>query len=178
MTIKEFIKTIKETEIPVAELIDTKRYILSAEKIRLAKAVLDFSVEYNRGFVKFDSYAKHLSFIFNVVEAHTGLKFADDWAERMQEYDILCENDLLNAIIDTFRKDYEASLEVLEMMSNDMLADNSIEASVAKVTQSISENLDVLVGALSDKFEGLDVEKIIPKDLDLNKLKRFLGKFK
>jgi hypothetical protein len=178
MTIREFIKTIKEVETPVAELIATKRYIPSAEKIRIAKAVIDFSVEYDRSFVKFDSFAKHLSFIFNVVEAHTDLKFADDWAERMQEYNILCENDLLNAIIDTFRKDYEASLEVLEMMCNELLVDNSIEASVAKVAQSIAENLDVFVGTLSDKLEKIDIEKIIPKNLDLNKLQEFLRKFK
>jgi hypothetical protein len=178
MTIKEFIKTIKETEISVAELIATKRYISSAEKIRIAKTVIDFSVEYDRGFIKFDSFAKHLSFIFNVIEAHTDLKFADDWAERMQEYDALCENDLLDAIIGIFRKDYETSLEVLDMMCKDMLVDNSIEASVAKVSQSIAENLDVLVGALSDKLENIDIEKIIPKNLDLNKLQGLLSKFK
>lgn len=178
MNIKEFIETIKETEVPVAELIATKRYISSAEKICVAKLVTDFSVEYDRGFVKFDSYAKHLSFIFNVIEAHTDLRFADDWADKMQEYDALCENDLLDAIIDTFRKDYETSLEVLNMMCGDMLADNSIEASVAKLAQSISENLDVLAGTLSDKLEKFDIEKIIPKDLDLNKLQGLLNKFK
>lgn len=178
MTIREFIETIKETGIPVAGLIATKRYIPSAEKIRIAKAVIDFSVEYDRGFVKFDSFAKHLSFIFNVIEAHTDLRFADDWAERMQEYDALCENELLDVIIDTFRRDYEASLEVLDMMCDDMLVDNSIEASVAKLSQSASENLDVLVGSLSDKLDKLDIEKIIPKNLDLNKLQEFLRKFK
>lgn len=178
MTINAFIETIKETEISVAELIATKRYIPSAEKIRIAKEVIDFSVEYDRGFVKFDSFAKHLSFIFNVIEAHTDLRFTDDWGDKMQEYDALCENDLIDAIVDTFRKDYEISLEILDMMCNDLLADNSIEASVAKVAQSISENLDVLVGTLSDKLEKVDIEKIIPKDLDLNKLKRLLNKIK
>lgn len=178
MTIKEFIEKIKETEASVAELIATKRYVSSAEKIRAAKKVIDFSVEYDRGFVKFDSYAKHLSFIFNVIEAHTDLEFADDWSEKMQEYDMLCENELLNAIIDTFRRDYEASLEVLDMMCNDLLVDNSIEASVAKVAQSVAENLDIFTGTLSDKLKGLDVEKIIPKNLDLNKLQEFLRKFK
>lgn len=178
MTILELIKTIRETRIPVSELIATKKYIASAEKIRIAKEVIDFSVEYDSGFIKFDSYAKHLSFIFEIIESHTDLCFADDWSERMQEYDTLCENDLLDAIIDTFRKDYEASLEVLSMMCKDMLADNSIEASVAKVAQSISDNLDVFVGTLLDKLEEFDIEKIIPKDLDLNKLIGLLNKSK
>jgi hypothetical protein len=170
MMIKEFIKE--------AELLTTKKYIPAAEKVRIAKEVLDFSAEYDRGFIKFDSYRKHLVFTFAVIEAHTNLIFADDWADKMQEYDMLCENDLLDKIIDTFDRDYVETLEVVNMMCDDMLADNSIEASVAKLTQSVSENLDVLVGALSDKIEGLDIEKIIPKGLDLNKLMGLLNKVK
>jgi hypothetical protein len=177
-TVKEFVEKITTEDVAISDLIAVKKYVSAEAKISLAKDVLDYSVEYDRGFVKFDSYKKHLAFIFGVIEAHSDLRFADDWNERMQEYDVLCENDLLNAIIDTFRRDYEASLEVIDMMRDDMLADNSIEASVAKLAQSVSENLDVFVGALADKLENLDIEKIIPKDLDLNKLQRLLNKIK
>jgi hypothetical protein len=180
ITVNDFIKMIREDEnaTNISDLIAVKRYISSTEKIRVAKEVIDLSVEYDRGFIKFDSYKKHLAFIFGVIEAHTDLRFADNWDDKMQEYDALYENELLDAIIDTFRRDYEASLMVLDMMCDDMLADNSIEASVAKLAQGVSENLDVFVGALSDKIEDLDIEKIIPKDLDLNKLQGLLNKFK
>ena len=177
MTIKEFIEKTNGDTTHITELIATKEYISVVEKMHIAEAVIDFSAEYDRGFVKFDSCKKYLSFIFNIIESHTDLKFADDWSEKIQEYDMLCENNLLDVIIDTFRKDYEASLEMLDMKCKDMLADNSIEASVAKLSQSVSENLDVLAGALSDKLEKLDIEKIIPKNLDLNKLQRLLNKF-
>jgi hypothetical protein len=178
MKVLEFIEIIKKDSNSVADLITIKKYIPSAEKVRIAKDVMDASVEYDRGFIKFNSYKKHLAFIFAVIEAHTDLQFADNWADKMQEYDALCERELLDAIICTFSADYDASLEVLYMMCDDMLADNSIEASVAKLSQSISENLDVFVGTLSDKIEELDIEKIIPKDLDLNKLMGLLGKIK
>lgn len=178
MKIMEFIETVKEHDVAVADLIATKKYISSAEKIRIAKEVMDISVEYDRGFVKFDSYKQYMAFAFSAIEAHTDLRFADSWTDKVQEYDALCENELLDAIICTFQRDYDASLDVLDMMCNDMLADNSIEASVAKLAQSISENLDVFVGALADKLENLDIEKIIPKDLDLNKLIRLLNKIK
>lgn len=178
MTIKEFIETIKDNTISLADLIAAKKYISSAEKIRIAKEVMDTSVEYDRGFVKFDSYKKHLAFTFSVLEAYTNLHFTDDWSDKMQEYDMLCENDLLDKIIDTFRKDYEASLEVFDMMCEDMLADNAIEASIVRLATSITENLDVFVGALVDKIEELDIEKIIPNDLDLNKLTGLLNKIK
>jgi hypothetical protein len=178
MTIKEFIETILTGESTVYHLINTKKYIPTEAKIRLAKKVLDFSVEYDHGFIKFDSFAKRLAFTFGVIEAHTDLHFTDDWSERMQEYDMLCENELLDAIIDTFRKDYDASWEVLDMMCNDMLEDNSIEASAARLVTSVADNLDVFVGTLADKLEELDIEKIIPKDLDLNKLMGLLSKIK
>lgn len=178
MKILEFVKQMQDNTMPMAELIAVKKYVSSADKIRLAKSVMDASVEYDRGFIKFDSYKKHLSFLFGVIEAHTDLRFTDDWADKMQEFDTLCENALLDAIIDTFRKDYETSLEILNMMCNDMLTDNSIEASMAKVSQSIAENLDVFIGALSDKLKDFDIEKIIPKNLDLNKLQGLLNKIK
>jgi hypothetical protein len=180
MEIKTFVEAIKndgENAI-VPNIITVKKYASSTEKVNVAKQVIDLSVEYDRGFVKFDSYKKHLAFLFGVIESHTDLRFADNWSDKIQEYDMLCENELVDVIIDTFRKDYEASLEVLDMMCNDMAADNSIEASVAKVAQTIAENLDVLIGSLADKIENTDVEKIIPKDLDLNKLMGLLGKIK
>lgn len=178
MKIMEFIETMQEGTISMADLIAIKKYIPSAQKIRIAKEVMDASVEYDRGFIKFDSYKKNLVFTFAIIEAHTDLCFANNWDDKMQEYDALCENGLLDAIIVTFKKDYDASLKVLKMMCNDLLADNSIEASVAKLTQSVSENLDVFVGTLSDKLENFDIEKIIPKNLDLNKLQRLLNKIK
>lgn len=180
MTINEFMKIIQESEMPTAilDFAEVKKYIPSMEKIRIAKEVMDFSVEYDRGFIKIDSYKKHLSFVFCAIESHTNLRFADSWSDKMQEYDMLCENELLDAIVDTFRKDYEDSLAVLNMMCDDIILDNSIEASVARLVQSIAENLDVIVGELADKIEDFNIEQIIPKNLDLNKLTGLLNSLK
>ena len=186
MTIKEFCDAYKEKnfistkEITewIVQTLGIKGYISFDEKINISKKIMDFIVDYDRGLIKFDSVKKYLNFTFVVIEAHTDLCFSDDWKDKVQEYDLLCENDLLDAIICTFEKDYKASREILDMMCADILAENSLEASIAKLAQSVSENLDVFIGTLTDKLEDLDIEKIIPKDLDLNKLQRFLGKFK
>lgn len=178
MTINEFIKEMKNNNRTVSEIIFVKKYISSMDKMNLAKNVMDFSIQYDRGFIKFDSYKKHLAFIFAVIEEHTDLRFADDWCEKICEYDILCENDLFDAVIETFQKDYCASRDVMDMMCSDMLVENSLEASVVKLAQSAAENLDVFVGTLADKLEDLDIEKIIPKDLDLDTLQGFLSNFK
>lgn len=178
MKINEFINAAKENTTSIADLIAAKKYIPSTEKMHIAEQVADMSAEYERGFVKFNSYKKHLAFVFAVIEAHTNLRFADNWDDKMQEYDALCENELLDDVINTFIKDYYEALMVLNMRCDDMLAENSIEASVVKLTQGVVENLDVFVGSLSDKIEDLDIEKIIPKDLDLNKLIGLLNKIK
>ena len=177
-TIKEFCEEMHDTKQEIKDFIVIKKYISFEDKIRLAKSVIDFSTDYDRGFVKLDNIKKHLSFTFDVIEAHTDLIFADDWDVKMQQYDVLCQNNLLDAIICEFENDYRASRDVLDMMCADMIAENSIDASIAKLVQSASENLDVFVGALADKLEDIDIEKIIPKDLDLDKLKGFLGKLK
>ena len=180
MKIAEFIEMVHNNErnIMMSDVISIKKYIPSINKIRIAKEVMDFSVEYNRGFIRFDSYKKHLAFIFSSIESHTDLYFSEVWADKMQEYDALCENGLLDCIIDEFKEDHHATLKVLNMMCKDMLADNSIEASMSRLITSISDNLDVLVGALTDKFEDFDIAKIIPKDLDLDRLQGLLNNLK
>lgn len=162
----------------IEEIIETKKYISSPEKLRIAKATMDASVEFDRGYISFDSYKKYLAFIFAAIEAHTNLEFATDWNERVAEYDSLCENELLDAIINSFKNSYEACMSVLQMKCDDLLAENSVEASVAKIATSVSENLDVIIGVLSDKLLEIDLKKIIPEDMDSNKLQRLLNKFK
>ena len=178
MTIKEFVEAYKANETNILNLISVKRYVSTEDKIRSAKNIMDFSADYERGFVHFNNMKKYFAFIFDVIESHTDLRFADEWKDKMHEYDLLCEHDLLDEVIGVFESDYHASKEVLDMMCDDMTAENSLEASVAKIAQSVSENLDVLAGALADKLGDLNVEKIIPKDLDLDKLKGFLSNFK
>ena len=178
MKIREFVEKMKENNVDVSTLISTKKYVPFVNKISMAKEIMDFCVDYERGFIKPDSIKKYLAFNFVVIEMHTNLRFAEDWADKVQEYDLLCENELIDAIIDTFQRDYYASRDVLNMVCADMISENSLEASVSKLTQSAIENLDVFVGALADKLENFDVEKIIPKDLDLDKLKGLLNNFK
>lgn len=178
MKIKEFVEQMKEDNVDISTLISVKKYISFDDKIRMAKEIMDFCVDYERGFIKPDSIKKHLTFNFSVIEMHTDLRFAEDWDSKVQEYDLLCENELFDAIINTFQRDYYASRDVLNMVCTDMISESSLEASMAKLTRGVIENLDIFVGAVADKLEEIDIEKIIPKDLDLNKLTRLLNNFK
>lgn len=177
MKVTEFIE-LANVENNVVDLIEVKKYIPSTEKTRVAEETVESSIEYDDGFVRFDSYKKHLSFIFNVIESHTDLRFSENWENKLQEYDLLYEAEMLDLVIDTFRKDYEESLSVLNMLCEDIIADNSVEASIAKLVSNLSDNLDMISVTLSDKIKDCDIEKIIPSDLDLNKLMKLLNIFK
>lgn len=177
MKVNEFIKEFKNTT-NIEEIIEVKKHISTPEKLRIAKEAMDASVEFDRGYISFDSHKKYLAFVFATIEAHTNLEFTREWYERVAEYDALCENELIGHIIAGFQHSYETCLSVLNMKCDDLLVDNSVEASIAKIAASISENLDVFIGALSDKLSEIDLKKIIPEDLDLNKLQRLLNKFK
>ncbi len=176
MKVSELLKFTDITNI--AEIIKVKKHISTPEKLLVAKEAMDASVEFDRGYISFDSHKKYLAFIFAVIEAHANLEFADTWDERVAEYDVLCEKELLGHIIAEFQHSYETCMSVLQMKCDDLLALNSVEASMAKVATSISENIDVLVGTLSDKLSEINLKKIIPEDLDFNKLQRLLNKFK
>ena len=160
------------------ELISIKTYMPVPEKLRIADVVIDASAEYDRGYIKFDTYKKYLAFVFATIEAHTALEFAMGWDERIAEYDVLCEKGLFKHIIEGFQDSYDDCWFVLNMKCNDLLADNSVEANMAKIAQSVIENLDVFAGTLSDKLAEIDLKKIIPEDLDLNKLQKFLNRLK
>lgn len=179
MTIKKLLELYEQPKIEnVKDIISIKTYISTPEKLRIADEIIDASVEYDRGYVKFDTHKKYLASIFAFIEAHTDLEFAADWDERVSEYDALCKAGLIGRIITEFQHSYETCLSVLAMKCDDLLVENSIEASVAKVAQSIIENLDVFAGTLSDKLSEIDLKKIIPEELDLNKLQKLLNKIK
>ena len=178
MTIREFIELYEKEDKYLNEIISIKRYLSTHDKLRLAESVIEESAEYDRFYVKFDTYKKYLAFVFSVIEAHTDLKFSVSWDEKIAEYDVLCEKQLLNYIISNFKDSYEECWSVLNMKCSDLLADNSVEANIAKIAQSVTENLDVFTGTLSDKLAEIDLKKIIPENMDLNKLQWFLDKFK
>ena len=70
-----------------------KKCISTPEKLLVVKEAMDASVEFDRGYIGFDSYKKYLAFIFAAIEAHTNLEFADTWDDRVAEYDALCFTD-------------------------------------------------------------------------------------
>lgn len=152
MTIKNFIETVgKEKNKKMSVILETKKYLPIAEKRVLAQQVLDACVEYRDGVIFVDSMTKYLIFTMKVIGAYTNLEF-----EVLDDYDALCEADLLNPVIETFATEYARVNDILNMMLADMMQANTVEVGAMKLMNKVNDSLDVVVEALVNKIEEMD----------------------
>ena len=97
MTIREFIEIAgKEKNKKMSVILETKKYLPIAEKRVLAQQVIDACTEEQDGIIIIDSVTKYIIFTMTVIGAYTNLEF-----ETLDDYDALCEADLLNSVIET-----------------------------------------------------------------------------
>lgn len=154
MTIKNFIETVgKEKNKKMNTILETKKYLPIEEKRRIAQQVLDACTEDRDGVIFVDSMTKYLIFTMTVIASYTNLEF-----ETLDDYDALCEADLLNPVIETFAAEYTRVNDVLNMMLADMMQFNAVEMSVMKVLNKVNDGLGVIVEALANKIEEMDFD--------------------
>ena len=108
------------------------------------------------------------------VDAYTNLELSDDVEE---DYDILCEAQILELVIDTFKKEYDDVNVLLQMKCDYILSGNSMEAKVGKFLDELSDKADIVINTLSDKIDGFDISKLKINKQYLNKLLEFLMKY-
>lgn len=158
MKINELIEMYEQnSRIDIAKKIDVKPYISIEYKRELARLVLDNCTSVVDGEIHIDSVEKYLLFTIAVIGMHTNLEFAyaeDDEGGSIRDYDALCSSGLLVKIIDTFKDDYVACQEVLNMMTADRLQNNmTIEKKLYKFLDNIQEMLENGVNVLMDKLD-------------------------
>jgi hypothetical protein len=92
-----------------------------------------------------------------------------------EDYDMLCEAKLLNAVIETFAGEYDNVKLLLAMQCDYILNDNNIETQCGKFMTSILDKLDVFSNQLSAKLDGFSFDNL-PIDMDgINKLMEFVN---
>lgn len=159
MKIMEFIETMsKENSAKrIGAIIETKKYLPIAEKRRIVEAVIEACTEDDGGFIKVDSLDKYIMFTIAVISNYTNLEFGLD-GDFLSDYDRLCEAGLLDAVIATFDKEYARTNDILNMMLADKLQNNSAEASLSVMTNSVNNAIDKLVNTLSDKINEMNLD--------------------
>jgi hypothetical protein len=168
MKVNEFIEVMSQSKNKVLKaeqrqelakkILETKEYLSIKDKKRLVQDIVDECILYEDGVFKFDNIDKYVCFTMRTITAYTNLELSDDIED---DYDTLCEFGLLTAVVSTFTEEYDSVNLLLQMKCDYILSGNTMEAQFGKFLEGVSEKLDVLVEALSNKLGDLDVSKLI-----------------
>lgn len=150
--------------------LEVKEYISIKAKRDLINNIVNECILYEDGVLKFDDIDKYICFTMRTIEAYTNIELSYDVDD---EYDLLCQNGLLNPIIDTFIGEYDNVKVLFQMRCDNILKGNSIEAQFGRLLEHILEVVDNISGVLTNKLSELDVQNL-PDNIDLNKLAEFV----
>ena len=133
--------------------------------------MLDACTYEENGVIKTDSFQKYFLFTIGVLKMYTNLEFNEE-GNIYEEYDELCGNGLLDAILDTFQEDYDRANAVLNMLYADMIENNnSISNIIGTAMSNISTVSDDLIHSLSEKISEMNTNI---NNEDIVKLQNFL----
>ena len=162
MKVMEFVEMYKKnSRIDIEKCLEVKKYISIVQKRQIAELVLSNCTSIVDGAVRVDSVERYLLFTIAVISMHTNLEFVsteDEDYDAINDYDILCESDLLVKIIDTFKDDYASCQEILNMMTADMVQSSvTIEQKIGKFLDGVQEILDKATNSLVEKINMDDL---------------------
>ena len=182
MTTKELIALMSDSKIKMMKAeqlqavlkkkLDVKEYISIKDKKRLIDAIVNECILYEDGIFKFDNIDKYICFTMRAIELYTNIELSDDIED---DYDLLCQNGLLNSVIDTFIGEYENIKVLFQMKCDYVIAGNAVEAQFGRFFDNILDKMDTIVGTLSDKISGFDMENLPANMEDINKLITLIG---
>ena len=169
MKIREFIQDVKAKKVMgtaaageyIRKTLEIKNYIPFTEKRELCTKVLEScNTTDESGLVKVDSISRYILFTIAVLAKYTNLELTSDENEdSIDKYDLLCQNDLLNPILDVIGAEYSTCNNMLNMMMADIVANNNnIENILGTTANHLMEMVDEFAEVLSGKVESLDID--------------------
>lgn len=161
----------------VKEKLEITPYISFMDKRKIAEMVINQNIIDEYGVKKIDSTSEFVGFIVAMLAAHTNLDFG---VNPIEDYDALSRAGLLEYIIVTFQKDFDESNVVLQMVRNDVLADNSLNIIVAKFLDGVLDKFDDFGDAIRGVIEKIDLDKLVGLGLnekEMAKIKTLLNKY-
>ena len=192
MTIEEFVNEFKSKKIINTKLdpeavsnyirkeLEVKDYVPFAEKRDLCANVLNAcNTKDSNGLVKVDSVSRYILFTIAIISKYTTLEFSsgkdDEELDSLDEYDMLCQANLLDPILEVIGAEYVTCNNILNMMMSDVVANNNtIESVVGHTLGKISKSVDGLLGALTEKVEDMELDL---SQIDINKYKGLIEMF-
>lgn len=158
--------------------LEVKDYMPFAEKRELCERVLSAcNVKDKNGLVKVDSVKRYIIFTITIISKYTCLEFSsgEDGIDSLDEYDMLCQNDLLNPILEVIGAEYTTCNNMLNMMLDDVIANNNnIENMFGNTLKKVSDKIDEFIDVLADKVESLDLDL---GQINIDKYKGLIDQF-
>ena len=188
-TVMGFIQKFKEKKIAnnrlnehaVSEYIkkelEVKDYMPFIEKRELCERVLNAcNVKDENGLIKVDGVSRYIIFTLSVISKYTNLEFSSgEEFDALDEYDMLCQANLLNPILDVIGAEYTTCNNMLNMMMDDIVSNNNtVENVVGTILSKIGDSIDEFISVIADKVESLDLDL---NQIDIDKYKGLIDKF-
>ena len=171
MTINELMASIHRKDFNIEKELQVKKYLPIEEKKLIAHGIMYECIEEVDGVLKLDSVQQYLSYVKYMILRHTNLEYTQ------ADYDKLCSEGLLNAIIECFGEDAQECSRILNLMIDDRMRETSIEHTVAKFLGNLTNELSGLSEKLGQKIDTMDFGSVIPKGMDANKVANFLNTY-
>jgi len=159
--------------------LEVKDYVPFAEKRELCERVLNAcNTKKSNGLVEVDSVTRYIIFTLSIISKYTNLTFSsgeDTELDSLDEYDMLCQADLLNPILDVIGEEYVTCNNILNMMMADVVANNNtIENVVGHILGKIGISVDGLIDVLAEKVEDMEFDL---SQIDIDKYKGLFDMF-
>lgn len=161
MKINELLEMYKKNKmINLKNVLEVEEYVSTPLKRKMCELVLDSCMEENNGILYFDSLDRYLLFTIAVISMHTNLEFSvnEEGETSIDEYDELNKVGLIEKIIGTFEKDYEACMVMLDMLTNDKIKNHeTLEKKIVKFLNNMSNEIE----SLNDLENKDDILKLL-----------------
>lgn len=148
MKINEFVEMYKKNRmVDIKKVLEVEEYISTPLKRNMCELILDSCIKNENGVLYIDSLDRYLLFTIAVISMHTNLEFniEEDGYTSIDEYDELNQLGLIEKIINTFEKDYEACKVMLDMLTSDRMKNQeTLEKKILKFINMASNELDAL----------------------------------
>lgn len=155
----------------IKQTLNVKEYLPIIDKMHLANRVINACTFEENGVIKTDSFQKYFLFTIGALKMYTDLEF-DEEGNIYEEYDELCSNGLLDAILSTFEEDYGRANAILNMLYADMIENNNSISNIIGTTMSkLSTGADELIHSISEKISEMNTNI---NNEDIAKLQSFL----
>lgn len=189
MKVTEFIENLKNAKVENTKMVpdavekyikkelEVKDYVPFAEKRELCASVLNAcNTKDDSGLVNVDSVSRYIIFTISIISKYTNLEFSsgEDGIDSLDEYDMLCKNNLLNSILDVIGAEYATCNNMLNMMMDDIVSNNNtVESVVGTVLGKVGDSLDDFISILADKVDEMELDL---SQIDIDKFSGLIEK--